>query len=218
MTCGRRSLTPAPIAAELASDRPGPNGPSAQLATAPAIRHDQWRGATCGSQQRGRSRCCCWPSWTAWTTAGSRSSCIAVGDQFGPSQVPAMTLEQAQGVAQRCPVCRRAFCGRCCGVKPGLSNFEVVAHSTADMQQASMINFTSPFSRVIVLCGQHTYDAPNVLSELQAVQTQGLPYRLITNGSTGGCRRPILAKQSDKLYVWTFRGLKDWIDEHAGEM
>lgn len=67
---------------------------------------------------------------------------------------------------------------------------------------------------VIVLCGKKTDTATGVSVELQITQEEKKPYFLLAGYSDGGNKKPRLAKESDKLYKWTWDNLKKLI--HGG--
>lgn len=61
---------------------------------------------------------------------------------------------------------------------------------------------------VIVICGNHTNRANGVSCELKIAQEEGIPYFLLKGRSSGVCVKPIAAKNSDKIYIWTWENLK----------
>lgn len=61
---------------------------------------------------------------------------------------------------------------------------------------------------MIVICGQHTNTASGVSVELNIAQEEGLPYFLLWGYSEKQCVKPIEAKESDKIYKWTWDNLK----------
>jgi hypothetical protein len=61
---------------------------------------------------------------------------------------------------------------------------------------------------MIVICGQHTNTASGVSVELNIAQEEGLPYFLLWGRSDKQCVRPKRAKESDKIYKWTWDNLK----------
>lgn len=60
---------------------------------------------------------------------------------------------------------------------------------------------------VIVLCGKSMGSASGVALELAIAQEEGVPYFLLA-GYTEGSTKPTTAKSGDKLYKWTWEGLK----------
>ena len=61
---------------------------------------------------------------------------------------------------------------------------------------------------MIVICGQHTNTASGVSVELSIAQEEGLPYFLLWGYSDKQCVKPKKAKESDKIYKWTWDNLK----------
>lgn len=66
--------------------------------------------------------------------------------------------------------------------------------------------------QMIVLCGEFTHTAKGVAAELQIAQAQGMPYFLLWGRTGKKCTAPVTAKQSDKLYNWTWNNLKNLIN------
>jgi hypothetical protein len=69
----------------------------------------------------------------------------------------------------------------------------------------------SAVSVVAVICGKHTHQATGVGAEVSIAQSVGKPYFLLAGRSDGGNRKPLSAKESDKLYNWTWPNLKTLI-------
>lgn len=65
--------------------------------------------------------------------------------------------------------------------------------------------------QVVVMCGLHTHTATGVSAELSIAQEEGKPYFLLAGRAKGGNTRPTAAKQTDKLYDWTWANLKKLI-------
>lgn len=61
---------------------------------------------------------------------------------------------------------------------------------------------------VIVLCGEHTYTASGVTTEVTIAQEKDIPYFLLAAYSDKSCTKPTSAKAGDKLYKWTWDNLK----------
>ena len=64
---------------------------------------------------------------------------------------------------------------------------------------------------VIVLCGEHTHTATGVAAEVTIVQEKNIPYFLLAAYADKTCTKPTSAKASDKVYKWTWSGLKTLI-------
>jgi len=61
---------------------------------------------------------------------------------------------------------------------------------------------------VIFLCGEYTDSASGVSAELSIAQELGKPYFLLSGRADRICKRPKSAKDSDKMYNWTWENLK----------
>jgi len=64
---------------------------------------------------------------------------------------------------------------------------------------------------VIVMCGEHTDTATGVSAELSIAQEEEIPYFLLNGRSDKACKKPKAAKDSDKIYKWTWDNLKKLI-------
>ncbi|MBY2937195.1 TIR domain-containing protein [Rhizobium leguminosarum] len=62
-----------------------------------------------------------------------------------------------------------------------------------------------------VLCGRHTDTATGVSAEVRIAQEEGVPYFLLAGYSEGGNVKPRAARDSDRLYRWTWPNLKNLI-------
>ncbi len=61
---------------------------------------------------------------------------------------------------------------------------------------------------VTVICGKNTHTATGVSAEITISQEEKVPYFLLQGYSFGGCTKPKSAKDSDKMYNWTWDNLK----------
>lgn len=61
---------------------------------------------------------------------------------------------------------------------------------------------------VIVICGKYTNTATGVSAELKIAQEENVPYFLLWGRSDDKCVKPVAAKDSDKIYRWTWDNLK----------
>ena len=61
---------------------------------------------------------------------------------------------------------------------------------------------------VIVMCGEYTDTATGVSAELAITQEEKRPYFLLWGRSGKTCKKPTGAKESDKIYEWTWDNLK----------
>jgi hypothetical protein len=64
---------------------------------------------------------------------------------------------------------------------------------------------------VIVICGTGTNTATGVSIEVQIAQEEGIPYFLLWGRSGKTCIKPVAARDSDKMYKWTWENLKTLI-------
>lgn len=62
--------------------------------------------------------------------------------------------------------------------------------------------------QVIVICGEYTDKASGVNAEVTIAQEEALPYFLLYGYSDKTCVKPKTAKDSDKMYKWTWDNLK----------
>lgn len=65
--------------------------------------------------------------------------------------------------------------------------------------------------QVIILCGEHTDTAAGVSAELSIAQEEKKPYFLLWGRPEKTCKKPKGAKDSDKIYKWTWDNLKSII-------
>lgn len=65
---------------------------------------------------------------------------------------------------------------------------------------------------VIVICGKYTDLATGVSAELKITQEECIPYFLLYGRSNEYCVKPVAARNSDKMYRWTWDNLKLLID------
>jgi hypothetical protein len=61
---------------------------------------------------------------------------------------------------------------------------------------------------VAVLCGEKTNTATGVSAEMRIAQEEHVPYFLLSGRPNGNVVRPLAAKNSDKLYKWSWDILK----------
>ena len=64
---------------------------------------------------------------------------------------------------------------------------------------------------VIVICGQYTHSATGVGVEVTIAQEEKKPYFLLKGRKDKTCTKTTTAKQSDKIYNWTWDNLKKLI-------
>ena len=61
---------------------------------------------------------------------------------------------------------------------------------------------------VVVICGEHTDTAAGVSAELKIAQEESVNYFLLKGRSDKACVKPKAAKDTDKIYNWTWDNLK----------
>lgn len=61
---------------------------------------------------------------------------------------------------------------------------------------------------IAAICGEHTDTAAGVSAELSIAQEERKPYFLLWGRSTKACKKPRSAKDTDKIYKWTWDNLK----------
>lgn len=61
---------------------------------------------------------------------------------------------------------------------------------------------------VAVICGEHTDTATGVSAELSIAQEEKKPYFLLRGRANKTCKKPKNAKDTDKIYNWTWDNLK----------
>lgn len=61
---------------------------------------------------------------------------------------------------------------------------------------------------VLVMCGEHTDTATGVSAELAIAQEEKKPYFLLWGRANKTCKKPKTAKETDKIYNWTWDNLK----------
>jgi len=64
---------------------------------------------------------------------------------------------------------------------------------------------------VAVICGEHTDTATGVSAELSIAQEEKKPYFLLWGRANKTCKKPKTAKDTDKIYKWTWDNLKSLI-------
>ena len=64
---------------------------------------------------------------------------------------------------------------------------------------------------MIVICGEHTYDADGVAAEVTIAREEHKPYFLLRGRRRRTCTRPRTALRSDEMHIWTWENLKNLI-------
>lgn len=62
--------------------------------------------------------------------------------------------------------------------------------------------------QVVVICGEYTDSATGVSAELSIAQEEEKPYFLLKGRKDVSCIKPKSAKDSDKIYDWTWPNLE----------
>ena len=65
----------------------------------------------------------------------------------------------------------------------------------------------------IVICGEHTHDAPGVTAELAIAREEGRPYFLLRGRRRTTCTRPRSALRTDVIHPWRWDTLRRLINE-----
>ena len=63
----------------------------------------------------------------------------------------------------------------------------------------------------IVICGEHTHDAPGVAAEVTIAREERKPYFLLKGRRRKTCTKPEMALSTDKTYKWTWDNLTQMI-------
>ena len=66
---------------------------------------------------------------------------------------------------------------------------------------------------VIVICGEHTHDAPGVTAELTIAREKGKPYFLLKGRRRKTCTKPRSALRTDVIHPWRWDTLRRLITE-----
>jgi len=61
---------------------------------------------------------------------------------------------------------------------------------------------------VIVVCGEYTHTATGVSAELNIARDEKKPYFLLWGRKDKTCTKPTAAAATDKIYTWSWDGLK----------
>ena len=66
---------------------------------------------------------------------------------------------------------------------------------------------------VIVICGEHTHDAPGVTAELTIAREEGKSYFLLKGRRRRTCTKPRSALRTDMIHPWRWDTLRRLINE-----
>ena len=63
----------------------------------------------------------------------------------------------------------------------------------------------------VVICGEHTHDAPGVAAEIAITREEGKPYFLLKGRRKKTCTKPKMALRTDEMHSWTWDNLRQLI-------
>ena len=63
----------------------------------------------------------------------------------------------------------------------------------------------------VVICGEHTHDAPGVAAEITITREEGKPYFLLKGRRRKTCTKPKMALRTDEMHSWTWDNLRQLI-------
>ncbi len=89
-----------------------------------------------------------------------------------------------------------------------IADWSVKEHLTGDWKEKVRTRIRRT-DLVIVLCGQ--YNPTGVNAEIKIAQEERKPYFLLKGYSDKTCQKPSAAKNTDKIYTWTWDNLKKLI-------
>ena len=64
----------------------------------------------------------------------------------------------------------------------------------------------------IVICGEHTHDAPGVAAEISITREESKPYFLLKGRRRKTCTKPRMALRTDEMHSWTWENLRRLIE------
>jgi hypothetical protein len=88
-----------------------------------------------------------------------------------------------------------------------LTDWSIKEPITGDWEKKARTRIKS-VDLVAVICGEHTDTATGVSAELSIAQEEKVSYFLLKGYSDKTCKKPKTAKDSDKVYNWTWDNLK----------
>lgn len=91
-----------------------------------------------------------------------------------------------------------------------LADWSVKEPMTGDWKERVRTRIKST-DLMIVICGEHTDTATGVSAELSIAQEEKKAYFLLSGRAEKTCKKPKAAKDSDKMYKWTWENLKKLI-------
>lgn len=95
------------------------------------------------------------------------------------------------------------------------SGFEVASRSERSRASESgsdaLRRRISEADEVVIICGEHSADSPDMCTELRITQEEKKPYLLLWGRRERMCKRPLGARSSDAMYSWTREILEEQI-------
>jgi len=88
-----------------------------------------------------------------------------------------------------------------------LSDWSVKEPLTGDWKEKVRTRIKSA-DLMIVICGEYTDAATGVSAELSIAQEEKKPYFLLNGRADKTCKKPKAAKDSDRIYKWSWENLK----------
>jgi len=92
-----------------------------------------------------------------------------------------------------------------------IHDWSVKEHMTGDWKEKVRTRIRKT-DLTIVVCGEYTYLAPGVATELSITREERHPYFLLWGRADKTCTKPSTALADDKIYKWTWDNLKALID------
>ena len=88
-----------------------------------------------------------------------------------------------------------------------VSDFSMKEAAPQSKWQAEAKKRVALCSVVVVMCGQHTNKAAGVSAEIRIARELNKPYFLLRGYRDKKCVKPRAARDSDKMYTWTWDNL-----------
>ena len=64
----------------------------------------------------------------------------------------------------------------------------------------------------VVICGEHTHDAPGVAAEITITREEVKPYFLLKGRRRRTCTKPRMSRRTDEMHSWTWENLRRLIE------
>jgi hypothetical protein len=91
-----------------------------------------------------------------------------------------------------------------------LSDWSIKEHITGDWEKKARTRIMN-IDVMAVICGLNTNTAKGVSAEVRIAQAENIPYFLLAGYKDKANVKPIGAKTTDKIYLWTWDNLKSLI-------